>query len=283
MQTAYHGSPYKWNNVDLSKAGTGEGSAAFGHGLYAADLKDIAEYYKVRTEKPAFKALDSVSNKYIPDWAKSHIEQGGVAEIDNLISDFNRRISEEISKRETSLQPHFEDMRIANQRDTIAALEELKKTNDFSVERGHLYKLDIPSHDNLLDWDKPLSEQPEKVRGALSTLMDGMTWEKSEWPLRNYSLKDKNGNTIFWRPQPIEPQNMTGEDIYNVLIYSKDGKKEASEYLRSIGIPGHKYLDQGSREAGKGTYNYVIYDPEAVSVLEMTKNESIQELARRFA
>ena len=34
---------------------------------------------------------------------------------------------------------------------------------------GNLYKLDIPDEDipKYLDWDKPLSEQPESVRNAL--------------------------------------------------------------------------------------------------------------------
>ena len=49
--------------------------------------------------------------------------------------------------------------------------------------------------------------------------------------------------------------NGTGADYVQNL-----GKgQEASEFLQSLGIPGIRYLDQGSRASGKGTYNYVVF------------------------
>ncbi len=33
----------------------------------------------------------------------------------------------------------------------------------------------------------------------------------------------------------------------------------ASKHLQELGIPGIRYLDQGSRGAGQGTYNYVVF------------------------
>jgi hypothetical protein len=45
--------------------------------------------------------------------------------------------------------------------------------------------------------------------------------------------------------------------------------KAASDFLgKSLGIPGIRYLDQGSRGQGAGTRNYVMFDdqfPEIVS------------------
>jgi hypothetical protein len=38
--------------------------------------------------------------------------------------------------------------------------------------------------------------------------------------------------------------------------------------LLQAGIPGIKYLDEGSRGAGKGTRNYVVFDPSTVKILE---------------
>jgi hypothetical protein len=43
---AYHGSPYDFNQFDLSKIGTGEGAQAYGHGLYFAENPEVAEEYK---------------------------------------------------------------------------------------------------------------------------------------------------------------------------------------------------------------------------------------------
>ena len=43
---AYHGSPYDFNQFDLSKIGTGEGAQAYGHGLYFAENPDTAQVYR---------------------------------------------------------------------------------------------------------------------------------------------------------------------------------------------------------------------------------------------
>jgi hypothetical protein len=41
----------------------------------------------------------------------------------------------------------------------------------------------------------------------------------------------------------------------------------ASAALRELGIPGIRYLDQGSRGAGEGTSNYAIFDPSIIEIL----------------
>jgi hypothetical protein len=40
-----------------------------------------------------------------------------------------------------------------------------------------------------------------------------------------------------------------------------------SERLNEAGIPGIRYLDQGSRGAGEGTRNYVVFQPEIIEIL----------------
>ena len=65
----------------------------------------------------------------------------------------------------------------------------------------------------------------------------------------------------------IEPlgQNATGADLYKALE-SKLGRTAASSALREAGIPGIRYLDQGSRGAGEGTRNFVIFDDSLVDI-----------------
>jgi hypothetical protein len=65
----------------------------------------------------------------------------------------------------------------------------------------------------------------------------------------------------------------TGRNLYQHL-----GKGEgfmfapewqaASETLRDAGIPGIKYLDQGSRGAGAGTSNYVVFNDQLIDILK---------------
>jgi hypothetical protein len=46
FQRAYHGSPYSFDRFDNSHMGTGEGTQAYGYGMYFASKKEIAEYYR---------------------------------------------------------------------------------------------------------------------------------------------------------------------------------------------------------------------------------------------
>src|SRR4249919_722721 len=43
---AWHGSPHDFDRFDMSKIGTGEGAQAYGHGLYFAENKRVAEDYR---------------------------------------------------------------------------------------------------------------------------------------------------------------------------------------------------------------------------------------------
>ena len=43
---AFHGTPHDFDRFDLGKIGTGEGAQAFGHGLYFAESKGLAERYR---------------------------------------------------------------------------------------------------------------------------------------------------------------------------------------------------------------------------------------------
>ena len=102
---------------------------------------------------------------------------------------------------------------------------------------GVMYEVDIPDEaiDRMLDWDKPLLEQPESVRHALKV----------------------NETTIG--------QDVTGRDFYRALS-NNIGEERASETLKQIGVPGIRYLDHGSRSAGEGTRNFVVFDEDLVTI-----------------
>jgi len=44
--------------------------------------------------------------------------------------------------------------------------------------------------------------------------------------------------------------------------------ERASMWLLEQGIPGIKYYDAGSRAAGEGTRNFVLFDPEIAKILK---------------
>ena len=77
-----------------------------------------------------------------------------------------------------------------------------------------------------------------------------------------------------------EMSNPTGENIYSRIAGAKGSQKEASNYLRELGIPGIRYLDQGSRGAGTGTHNYVVFDENIPNIVSRN-GVSLSDLLRR--
>jgi len=99
----------------------------------------------------------------------------------------------------------------------------------------------------MLDWDKPLNKQSKAIQPAINAALEKIK---------------KLGSTP-------NPNKMTGKDLYlGYQQYRGNQPDFASEGLKEFGISGVKYLDQGSRGVGKGTSNYVVFDPEKIKILE---------------
>jgi hypothetical protein len=114
---------------------------------------------------------------------------------------------------------------------------------------GNLYKVDIPDNNipKMLDWDKPLSSQNKEIQPAINQALD--------------KIKKLGGE--------VDKTKMTGKDLYfNYQQYRGNNPDFASEGLKDMGIYGIRYLDEGSRQAGKGTSNFVVFDPSNVKILE---------------
>jgi hypothetical protein len=112
----------------------------------------------------------------------------------------------------------------------------IKAAKEAIANNSSLYKVDLPDTAiaKMLDWDKPLSQQAPEVKKALSSLGE---------------------------------EDIPGQLAYYRLAGQLTGKKalqspEASDALRKAGIPGIRYLDGGSRGAGTGTSNYVVFPGE---------------------
>lgn len=124
---------------------------------------------------------------------------------------------------------------------------------------GALYKTDIPdTHiDKMLDWDKPLSEQHPDVQNIIrpqltQDVIDGVR-ARGQGGLAKRLGNDPSGSAIY--------SAITGHD--------NPSSKLASQALYEAGIPGIKYMDALSREAGEGTRNFVMFNPsEDVRILE---------------
>ena len=114
---------------------------------------------------------------------------------------------------------------------------------------GSLYKVDLPDEHiaKMLDWDKPLSQQSKEVRGVLQSMM---TKARKSFP-----QIDANGD-------PIAGQ------IHHLYAQHRGGNAQVvADELKAAGIPGIRYLDQGSRAGGQGTSNYVVFEDQIPKII----------------
>ena len=252
--TVWHGSPHKFNKFDSSKIGTGEGAQAYGHGLYLAESPEVASSYQKMLAEPAIdgKSLSELGySKKAIDTVKYTI-----ANADNLRAE-----------------------RFAQQGvpEYVQAVDALKKING---QAGSLYKVDLPDEAiaKMLDWDKPLSQQHQDVQAAVAKFKtanipaEGLDMGGGGKILANHDGQVKpessspwvlkSGGSLFDISQKdVERMLMAdkGEAAYTRMTANLGGQPQATEALRNAGIPGIRYLDGGSRGAGQGTSNYVIF------------------------
>jgi hypothetical protein len=223
----WHGSPYKFDRFDASKIGTGEGAQVYGHGLYLADDPSVASYYK-----------------------KAGVQDSWTDDVPRMTEAVYRALGPMPDGRvlfgpiRSSLTKEKLAAKIAE--DPATAWQSLssgvqKKALEVLEPPGNLYKVDLPDDQiaKMLDWDKPLYRQKPEVRKAVRELVDEKT---------------QPGTYAQW-VKAARPDMRT---LQNDMLDSMDNSA-ISEALRAKGIPGIRYLDGGSRSAGSGTSNFVVF------------------------
>lgn len=244
MPIVYHGTPHRFaptpdnplGEFDASYIGTGEGAQMRGHGIYLAEAKDVADQY---ANMPKFK-LGVVENaQELGNNAKSFVER-----VEKFGSVEKAKVEAQELLREMQKQNIFPaiQQQLANEIDVANKLGKKIKVKATGIE-PQVYKADLPDEmvDRMVDWDKPVHLQTPKVREALQSIIDETLGQGvfSELIRSNPDFKDLQDNAL---------ESLTNAEI--------------SEALRQRGIPGIKYLDQGSRDKGEGTRNFVLFPGE---------------------
>jgi len=292
---AYQGSPHKFDALDPSKIGTGQGAQTYGHGLYVAENKGVGQWYA--DELGSFDRVTGGADT-APSIATNLADELGDGLFDVLDSLRASKYTDDDGIHHV-MDDGSEIIEIGNQGAWDALSAPLNK---------YLYEIEVPDADiaKMLDWDKPLSEQSQSVRDALKTagfeydpsvqarldeindltesmakdrLPDNRMRQEAEW----HALK-READELGRR---LSMSNPTGEQMYKSMATDKFGKVAeilrddeaafASEYLNNLGIPGIKYYDQGSRAAGEGTRNMVLFDDLARRAKVLKRNDEIIE------
>jgi hypothetical protein len=255
---AFHGSPHDFEAFDAGKIGTGEGAQAYGHGLYFAENEGVAKGYRdvlARAQTPS----DTVQTQQA-------LNQAIIASNDKLAELLKSGVRFGSDEAEAALRPHQQ---------AIATLrEQLDKS---PPPTGHMYEVSINANpDHFLDWDKPLSEQSRTVRKAISKDYPHL-FDEGRYPdtLVAGSMAQARGlqaGTSMIGHNPVmrygvPAKEMTGQDFWHLMARNSESLPAASTALKQAGIPGIRYLDQGSRGAGEGTSNYVAFDAATIEIL----------------
>lgn len=229
----YHGSPHRFaataknplGEFDPTKIGSGEGAQAYGYGHYLAENPGIGKSYamalgpKTARTDPQYLALNERLGKFEEKLAKRY------------------NMGEEVISplEEVIFTPDKYPKRVVNAAHKLSDAEDAAYK---SAAKGTLYKVDLPDEaiPRMLDWDKPIAES---VRQPIS-----------EAAMREFG----SGST-----------GTSGERLYKETVFNfknaghENPEQAASDWLRKQGIPGIQYLDAGSRRAGTGTRNFVVF------------------------
>jgi hypothetical protein len=199
----YQGGPHKYGPGDtkdsLKHIGKGEGAQAYGWGRYDAENKAVAEQYRknlsydqgviyndapLGTRAALIDEVDADLPESVARLVANYATPDGVTKetllaARNMVDGHVKRRAKELEILRSKTDERAAPLAMQKQEE-LARLEKIKQrvdgfsTSDFSTNKGSLYTHDLPDEDiaRYLDWDAPLSEQPESVQLALGIKRD---------------------------------------------------------------------------------------------------------------
>jgi hypothetical protein len=224
----YHGSPHRFDEFDASKIGTGEGAQAYGHGIYLAESPDVAKTYQSAQSPSARKATMAL--------------QATDGNVNKAIAAIKKEVATMNAHKDS---PYLRQGAFQETQDALNYLQQMKK--GAAPQTGALYTADLPDEmvDRMLDYDKPLKDQPAAYQAIRSTIPADV-------------VKDFDANV---------EKGITGGNAYSNWVWGGKTPAGRSEKLRQLGIVGMKYADAGSRgQGGSGTRNFVVFPGEEKKV-----------------
>jgi len=247
--TAYHGTPHRFAATErnplgefrASQIGSGEGSQAYGHGLYLAEAPGTAKSYQIQLARDPRNSVNTVISN-LPKNASSDDVMFELRKHSDLL-DFQNdsRLKNDILK---IIQNTNADGTVENE-----AIRAYNRTSSYlpPADKGAFYHVDLPDPmiEKMIHWDKPLSQQSKAVQEALKGI------EKNLPSIPDFNLRK-------W--MDTDPLASTWHNVINRDLGV--GQPEIAALLQKKGIPGIQYFDATSRKAAEGTRNFVVFPGE---------------------
>lgn len=235
---AYHGTPHRVDRFDAAKIGTGEGNQSYGYGLYFAESPDVAKSYMALNPAVLPSPIRAFKGKELepgsPEYhAATLLSRNGMT-LQKARSDVKGWIAE------GEQDPRMSNV-VEGWKKTLETLNEAKSKSDFKElkNKGNFYTVDIADDmaNKMLDFEGRIGDQSPEIQALAAKL------------------------------------NLSPDDLGGDLLAAARGKTaQGAQMMREAGIPGVRYLDQGSRGVGTGTRNIVVF-PGGEDQIKILKHE----------
>lgn len=252
----FHGTAADFNAFDDAKIGTGEGNQTFGYGHYFAENPETAGHYQQMLIR-----RNGATGVAMSDAGKAVDKYGGRAE---AYSELNQQMH-------AATDPAV--------RANLAKQMSLIRSGNYERGKGNLLHVEIPDEhiDNMVHWDQPINQQP-KLQKVIDNLDVKIVPEGNNFrvmlngkPAALYADSEAaSRDTFFLRGAGLgsnQSGNYNASMFYDQLSSVLGSPKAASEFLSRRGITGIKYFDQGSRDAGEGTHNLVLFNAKHARIV----------------
>jgi len=285
LQSAWHGSPHRFTKFDLGAIGTGEGAQVHGWGLYFAQDRKIAEQYKESLDRGASITIEGneyrrnnqynwenkdtgyvVPNTSVFELALTSFSQAN-GDVDKAINSLQKDVV-------LSQKSNEEEWWITNLQNAIKFLQRHGATWKLDNQTSQLYQVEIPDNDVLLDEQKTLAEQPEKIQKAAREIIADRLGNKDG--VLSY-VESKHGKELA---DKIREHFSDGKSLdYKEPIY-KDGKtaeEHAKDYYDENGEfdPLKALLSEEPVESGESLREEIERLPDGEYILARIKLNDI--------
>lgn len=242
-QKALHGTVHTFLQFDLDFAGSGEGAATYGHGIYVTNSQEVAQTYAGIVPGgyvPAIYMVNGARTKRGTPLQKAAdlVYSVGVAKA--------LKLSREMLQEARAGDDWTRRQGIAYYEQVFHEVARIDSKRQIKLAKGRVMEVEIPPSEDMLDWDLPLSKQPgwiaEGCRDALAEAGRHQTDMPSSW------------QSIL---------SMDGKSVYITLSGAMGSQKAASQALCKHGVKGVRYISPSSAT----TTNHVVFNDKDIKVL----------------
>jgi hypothetical protein len=274
----YHGTPHTLpptprnplGEFDASKIGTGEGSQSYGHGIYTAEARPVAEEYVSKLSKPIVDFTNTQPSNELEKALKKQYEElagrtqasGRAQAVYDLWTQHANPVSDFLYGNSYMNIPPMNPEKLARRLEIRDAAKKLGPP--ISGDSGNLYKVNLPDEKiaQMIDYDKPMAEQRnliEKMRKALVGPDSPLS------RVKQFEINETLNDSVRMR-------NLYPQSIINL------NEPQIVDRLRQVGIPGIKYFDEGSRNLAN---TWIVRHPQGGENV-FSSEESAKEFLKRY-